>query len=183
MLTQPQSIDVLIFLLRGDVAMNLWGVVWVSRCVRVCVIFPCIFIVSDILVYLTVIFILLSVEFFHQIIGFYILFYFLVPAKGPDITITATSTTFNITWTKLSEDDSNGVIINYEVCYHLGSSVFDDCSQGKNVSDVDNTELTGLKPAKTYTVAVRAYTSVGPGPYGASKTVTTKESGELRTEK
>ena len=110
-------------------------------------------------------------------------FYSLVPARGPDITITATSTTFNITWTKLSEDDANGVIINYEVCYQLGSIVSDDCFQGKNVSDVDNTELTGLKPAKTYTVAVRAYTSVGPGPYGASKTVTTKESGELKTEK
>ena len=135
------------------------------------------------MVCITAIFVFFSVEFFHQIIGFYILFYSLVPAKGPDIAITATSTTFKITWTKLSEDDSKGVIINYEVCYQLGSSVSDDCCQGKNVSDVDNAELTGLKPAKTYTVAVRAYTSVGPGPYGASKTVTTKESGELRTEK
>ena len=114
---------------------------------------------------------------------FTFLFYYSVPSKGPDITITATSTTFHITWTKLSGDDANGVIINYEVCYQLGSSVSDDCSQGKKVPDVDNAELTGLKPAKTYTVAVRAYTSVGPGPLGTSKTVTTKESGELKTEK
>ena len=68
------------------------------------------------------------------------------------------------------------MIVNYEVCYQLSSSVSDDCSQAKNVSDVDNAELTGLKPAKTYTVAVKAYTKVGPGPLGTSKSETTNES-------
>ena len=68
--------------------------------------------------------------------------------------------------------------MNYEVCYQLGSTVSDDCSQDMkfNVSDVNNAEITGLKPARTYTVAVRAYTKVGPGPIGTKKNETTDES-------
>ena len=103
----------------------------------------------------------------------------LEPAKGPTIIeITANSTAFQITWTKLSLDDSNGVIINYEVCYRLGSTVSHNCSQDMkfNVSDVNNTEIIGLKPARKYTVAVRAYTKVGPGPLGTSKSETTNQS-------
>ena len=45
-----------------------------------------------------------------------------------------------------------------------------------NVSDVTNTVITGLKPARTYTVAVRAYTQIGPGPLGTNKSKTTNES-------
>ena len=82
---------------------------------------------------------------------------------------------------KLNESDSNGKIINYEVCYQLGSEVSEDCPQSINVSDVDNAELIELKPARMYTVAVRAYTAVGPGPLGADKSETTKESGELKS--
>ena len=103
----------------------------------------------------------------------------LEPAKGPTINeITANATAFQITWTKLSEDDSNGVIVNYEVCYQLGSTVSDDCSQDMkfSVSDVSNTKITKLNPARTYTVAVRAYTNVGPGPIGTKKSETTDES-------
>ena len=70
------------------------------------------------------------------------------------------------------------MIINYEVCYQLGSTVSDDCSQDMkfNVSDVNNTEIAGLKPASAYNVAVRAYTKVGPGPLGTKKSETTNES-------
>ena len=70
------------------------------------------------------------------------------------------------------------MILNYEVCYQLGSTISHDCSQDMkfNVSDVTNTEITGLKPARTYTVSVRAYTKVGPGPLGTNKSETTNES-------
>ena len=70
------------------------------------------------------------------------------------------------------------MIINYEVCYQLGFTVSDDCSHDMkfNVSDINNTEITGLKPARTYTVSVRAYTKVGPGPIGTKKSETTDES-------
>ena len=116
------------------------------------------------------------------IFGVYFSFIPLVPAKGPTIRqINSNSTTFGVTWTKLSVNDSNGVIINYEVCYQIGSIVSDNCSLRINVSDVDNARLTKLKPAETYTVAVRAYTKVGPGPLGASKSKTAKESRKLKS--
>ena len=70
------------------------------------------------------------------------------------------------------------MIINYEVCYRLGSTVSDDCSEDmkSNESDVNNAVITGLKPARTYTVAVRAYTKIGPGPLGTNQSKTTNES-------
>lgn len=71
-------------------------------------------------------------------------------------------------------DDANGVIIKYEVCYQRGSSV-PDCSTSKMIIDADDTmtDITGLKPATLYTVAVRAFTAVGPGPLGERKNTTT----------
>ena len=116
------------------------------------------------------------------IFGVHFCFIPLVPAKGPTIKqISSTSTTFEVTWTKLSVNDSNGVIINYEVCYQLGSTVSDNCSLSINVSDVGNAQLIKLKPAETYTVAVRAYTKVGHGIFGASKIETAKESRKLKS--
>ena len=41
------------------------------------------------------------------------------------------------------------------------------------------TYLTGLKPATLYTIAVRAFTSVGAGPLGDRQNATTNESGEF----
>ena len=106
---------------------------------------------------------------------------FLAPEKGPTITkIEPRSTDFKITWTKLSADDSNGEITKYEVCYQPGSSV-SDCTKSKEVIGADNTvtSLTGLEPATMYTIAVRAFTAVGPGPLGSSVSATTLESGRL----
>ena len=102
------------------------------------------------------------------------------PAKGPTIIrITPTSTTFRVTWSKLSKSDSNGVITNDEVCYQLGSTV-SDCTINETVTGVDNTviDITGLKPATMYTVAVRAFTAAGPGPLGYRKSSTTAAGGE-----
>ena len=89
-----------------------------------------------------------------------------------------TSTKFKVIWEKLNADNSNGVIINYEVCYQAGCAVV-DCSQSKKVADVNTADLTGLKPAKTYTVAVRAFTVDGPGPLGESKSKNTLKIGKL----
>ena len=60
------------------------------------------------------------------------------------------------------------------MCYQRGSSV-SDCSTSKMIIDSDDTmtDITGLKPATLYTVAVRAYTAAGPGPLGGSKNTTT----------
>jgi hypothetical protein len=85
-----------------------------------------------------------------------------------------------VTWNKLSVDDSNGEITKYEVCYALGS-VVPNCSTSIMVIGVDNTttDITGLKPATLYTVAFRASTKEGYGPLGEHMSVTTNESGEL----
>jgi hypothetical protein len=96
--------------------------------------------------------------------------------------ITPTATSLKLTWNKLSSDDSNGEIIKYEVCYQFGSTISEkDCSSSKTVTGVDNTmvDLTGLKPATMYTVAVRAFTKIGPGPLGDPMSQTTSESGKF----
>ena len=89
------------------------------------------------------------------------------------------STTLRVNWEKLSDDDSNGVITKYEVCYRRGSTV-SDCTTSKEVMGVDNTmkDLTGLEPATMYAVAVRAFTAIGEGSLGDSKSATTTEDSE-----
>ena len=67
------------------------------------------------------------------------------------------------------------MIIKYEVCYQRGFSV-SDCSTSKMINNGDDTmtDISGLKPATLYTVAVRAFTAVGPGPLGRESRNTTK---------
>ncbi|CAB4027934.1 phosphatidylinositol phosphatase PTPRQ-like, partial [Paramuricea clavata] len=100
------------------------------------------------------------------------------PAEGPNISsIISSANELEVTWKKLSVDDSNGVITKYEVCYALGSAV-SNCSTSKMLTGVDNTktEIVGLTPVTLYTVAVRASTKVGYGPLGERMVVQTNES-------
>lgn len=104
------------------------------------------------------------------------------PAIGPTITSAFLRTTIlqlEITWEKLSLDESNGLITKYEVCYQPRPAIA-NCSTSRQISGVENTRanLTGLKLGTTYTVAIRAFTVVGPGPLGVSKRATTVEGGE-----
>ena len=112
---------------------------------------------------------------------FHVLFsLFLVPDIGPKIKyISWSSTTLKVMWEKLNADNSNGAIISYEVCYQVGCTL-PDCSQSNKVVDVNTAYLTGLETARIYTVAVRAFTAVGPGPLGISGSEYTKESGESK---
>ena len=105
---------------------------------------------------------------------------FVEPAKGPNISsIIPTSTTLKITWKVLSSDDSNGDIRKYEICYQRGLSV-SSCDMKNTETDAkEMTELTGLKPATIYTVAVRAFTDAGGGPLGVGLSNRTLESGKL----
>lgn len=45
--------------------------------------------------------------------------------------------------------------------------------------DQTMTNLTGLDPATNYTIGVRAFTGVGPGPLGDRMSKMTLESGEI----
>ena len=104
-----------------------------------------------------------------------------MPSKGPDIDrITTSSNKLQVTWNKLDDDDSNGKIIKYQVCYQEGSNVVPPtCSTHKNETGSKNmTNLTGLDAATPYSVAIRAFTKIGHGGFGNTSTVMTNESGE-----
>ena len=83
-------------------------------------------------------------------------------------------------WGKLSDDDANGVIIKYAVCYKASENKADiDCDMNKTVnSDKREVVLDELNEASTYIVAVRASTLVGFGDPGAVNTSKTSEAGK-----
>lgn len=97
------------------------------------------------------------------------------------IKITAVnSTSLNVTWRKLSANESNGEIFGYRVCYRiLKVNTGGICSNMRDISGVNNTQiiLTGLMKATTYDVAIRPSSSVGFGPVGNMVTHKTLDDG------
>ena len=88
-----------------------------------------------------------------------------------------TSTSVVIAWNEISQDDANGVITNYSVCYKVSQNLSEvDCTSSKTVDASTTTfNLTGLNEATTYVVAVRAKTSKGFGKLGMAVNITTLE--------
>ena len=90
-----------------------------------------------------------------------------VPANSPQnvIAMSLSSTTINITWEEVPPIDRNGMIITYEVHYEpletFGQLSPVDIINATNLSVI----LEGLHPFVSYNISVRAYTSVGSGPY------------------
>ena len=81
-------------------------------------------------------------------------------------------------WEKLSDDDANGTITMYDVCYKASDNSTDiDCDLKKSVNSSDTREvvLDGLSEATTYNVAVKAKTSGGFGDLGTIMTQKTEE--------
>ena len=101
----------------------------------------------------------------------------LVPKKGPTITTIeqTTATSLKVKWDPLANNVSNGEITHYKIYYNIGSKV-SYCSTNKTVTGADRTttDLSGLKPATEYTVAVRAFNHFGGGPLGAASNETTR---------
>ena len=76
------------------------------------------------------------------------------------------STVIVITWSE--PDNTNGIIIFYEVLYYVGNtSSLNDSVTSVLVDGTTNTSyqviIDGLDPFTMYSVAVRAYTSIGAG--------------------
>ena len=96
--------------------------------------------------------------------------------SGPEIAnISATSSkSIEVSWNKIPENDTNGDITYYLVCYKVQASADDICSKMTKVDDVVNRKavLTELNEFTTYDVAIKAATSKGAGPPGGSKNVT-----------
>ena len=84
------------------------------------------------------------------------------------------STKIQVSWTEVEPINQNGVIIQYEIMYNssfeLEGSVF---TNGSTLMVI----ITGLEEDTDFNVSVRAYTSVGPGPFSVGVMKKTEEDG------
>ena len=79
-------------------------------------------------------------------------------------------------WEELGNDDANGVITSYQVCYKASENPSDiDCNLKKTIDNggARDVLLDGLNDATTYNVAVKAATRVGFGNLGSTRSVKT----------
>ena len=97
------------------------------------------------------------------------------------MTATAVSSTeIEVSWEEVPAIDENGIIVLYEIQF-VPLETFD----GALVTETVNTSgpvltmnLAGLEQYVEYNISVRAYTSVGPGPYSDGVVERTEEDGK-----
>ena len=105
-----------------------------------------------------------------------------MPNAPPDNVqaLTRSSTAILVTWDPVPEIDRNGIIIQYQV--EFNQSTFNEISSS-NLTTTDGlelmVELDGLEEYVNYSIRVRAYTSVGPGPFSVAVVNRTLEDGEI----
>ena len=101
------------------------------------------------------------------------------PASPPPnvIAIVKSSTTILVSWNIIPPIEQNGVITMYQVLYQP-MQTFNGAirQQTVNVTGLA-TNLTDLEEFVNYSIAVRAYTRVGGGPYSEHITKRTEEDG------
>ena len=88
------------------------------------------------------------------------------------------STEIMVTWEEVPMIVQNGNIINYEVKIEpldFSADILTNLLNTTNLSIL----VTGLEEYVNYNISVRAYTSVGPGPYGVPVTERTLEEGNF----
>ena len=94
------------------------------------------------------------------------------------MTVATSPRTISVMWEEVELIDQNGIITMYEVLYQpLESFGGDIGALTTNVSELA-TNLTNIEEFVNYTVSVRAYTSVGAGPYSEGMTVSTPQDGK-----
>ena len=102
--------------------------------------------------------------------------FFTVPSSPPgNISVfVIDSTSIQVNWTEVPEIDQNGIITHYEVTYEP-LTTFDIV--GTFTLNTTNTSITlmNLEEYVEYNISVRAYTSVGPGPYGLTSAMTLED--------
>ena len=100
-----------------------------------------------------------------------------VPSGSPDIqeALNVSSTAILVTWTEVNARDRNGIIITYEVDYQPANR-FND-SDIVDIMNTTNTSivLQNLHEFVQYNITVRAYTSIGPGPFSEHELSITQE--------
>ena len=83
-----------------------------------------------------------------------------------------------VTWEDVPMIDQNGNIINYEVQIDPLDFPADIMTNLLNTTNL-SIHVTGLEEYVNYNISVRAYTSVGPGPYSDPVTERTLEDGNV----
>ena len=92
------------------------------------------------------------------------------------------STEIQLSWEEVPEINQNGEIILYEIQYtpltSFGGLI---ATNSVNTSDGSMQEITirHLQENVEYSISVRAYTNVGPGPFSLTVSVTMLEGGEM----
>ena len=93
--------------------------------------------------------------------------YNIVPSDSPQngTATSLSSTEIEVSWEEVPAIDQNGKITMYQVQYEpletFGDQIFTETVNITNTSML----LTALEEYVEYNITVRAYTSVGPGPY------------------
>ena len=103
----------------------------------------------------------------------------LVPSSFPqDVTATTVSSTeILVSWDVVPAIDQNGIIILYEVQYEPLMTFGQLMTMAMSTSNT-SIVLGGLQEYVEYNISVRAYTSVGPGPFSPGVNNRTFEDGK-----
>ena len=107
-----------------------------------------------------------------------------VPASPPNnvTAISISSTTTRVTWEEVPAINQSGIITQYEVEYNQstfsGATMYNTTTVNSPTLMVD---LTGLEEYVEYSIRVRAYTSVGAGPYSDVVMERTQQDGSYVT--
>ena len=81
-----------------------------------------------------------------------------------------------MTWEEVLAIDRNGIIVNYEVQLEPLQFTGELETEAINTPSL-SASISGLEEYVEYNISVRAYTSVGPGPYSDPVTERTSEDG------
>ena len=113
---------------------------------------------------------------------YFIIPHIIVPSSAPVNAVVSaiSSTEIMVTWNPVSPIDQNGIITKYEVMYQPLETFRGSIeTQTVNVTQSEmSMTLVGLQEFINYSVSIRAYTSVGAGPYSRERRVLTSEDGE-----
>ena len=95
------------------------------------------------------------------------------------MTVVLSSTEIQVSWEEVPAINRSGLITVYEVRYDPLETFDGLISTNTTNTTMLNITLTGLEEYVEYNISVRAYTSVGPGPYSDGLVNRTEEDGEL----
>lgn len=87
------------------------------------------------------------------------------------------ATEISVAWMEVPPVHENGVVETYEVLYQP-LQTYDSTQHRVNTSDL-SIMLENLHEFANYSIQVRAYTDVGPGPFSVQQIIQTNEAGIL----